>query len=68
MTFVQPSARQPDEGTRALTDEDRGAVADRSGYYDPDSAAYDYDLGDVEGHAWLGSTDEGLPVRELVTA
>jgi hypothetical protein len=66
MPFVQPSARQADDGSHPLTDDHR-AIADQSGYYNPDSAAYDEDLGDVEGHAGVDSTDDVITERELVT-
>jgi hypothetical protein len=68
MSTAQPSYRQPfDDGTRALIDADPAAWTPVSGYYDPDSAAYDEDPG-IEGPSQLDPREEGLPIRELVTA
>ena len=56
-------------GNRKLApmDDDPAVIAKQLGYYDPDSAAYD-EADAVPVTAWVDSTDEGLPVRELVTA
>jgi hypothetical protein len=69
MSTAQPSDRQlPGDGTRALIDP--GPVAERavSGYYDPDSAAYDDDIADVEGHGWADRIEDLPAQRELVIA
>jgi hypothetical protein len=68
MSTAQPSYRQLlDAGTTALIDADPAAWTTVYGYYDPDSAAYDEDPG-VEGPSQLDPREEGLPIRELVTA
>jgi hypothetical protein len=47
--------------------DDAAAIANGSAYYDPDSAAYDEPVAAL-AMTRVESTEEGLPVRELVTA
>jgi hypothetical protein len=50
------------------SDDDSATIAPQIfGYYDPDSAAYD-ETAAVSTTILDDATDEGLPVRELVTA
>ena len=57
----------PGDLNRTLTDDDLAILAQRAGYYDPDSAAYVADSSDDATDS-LESAEEGLPGRELVTA
>jgi len=58
--------RTPDDRKLRHMDDDPVVIATVSGYYDPDSAAYDEDAGVPVMSAAAESDDEGLPVRELV--
>jgi hypothetical protein len=68
MPSAQPSVQQkPGDREPGQMDGFSAAIAQQTGYYDPDSAAYDENAG-VPVMGWLESSDEGLPVRELVPA
>jgi hypothetical protein len=68
MSTAQPSyGQRPDDGPTALIEAHRAAWTAVTGYYDPDSAGYDEDPA-FEGLGQLDPREEGLPIRELVTA
>jgi hypothetical protein len=68
MPSAQPSVQQkPGDQEPGQMDDFSAAIAQQTGYYDPDSAAYHEDAA-VPVMGWLESNDEGIPVRELVTA
>jgi hypothetical protein len=67
MTTAQSVHETPGDRKPTLMDDDPAAIANGSAYYDPDSAAYDEPAA-VAVMVGVESTDEGLPVRELVTA
>ena len=68
MSTAQSSVRVPSTDQKlALIDDDLAAVAIASGYYDPDSAAYDEEVAIPVMAAGIPPDDEGLPIRELVT-
>jgi hypothetical protein len=67
MSTVQSSVRDLPANRPTPMDDDPAAIVRKTGYYDPDSAAFDEDPS-VPVMSAIDSTDEGLPKSELVPA